>query len=140
MDETTGLLQTFIGSSSPNKSLAGWIGSFGTLDFIEDLKSPVLLAADGTSATLVWTYIGASDSRPAIAPDQWDVGFVLGKSSAIELVLEKQHFETNNFTNYGEDERLGAFADYGVNLLEFQDGTDTKINSGSMVVLWNRNA
>ena len=139
MDETTGLLQTFIGSSSPNKSLAGWIGSFGTLDFIEDLKSPVLLAADGTSAVLVWTYIGASDSRPAIATDQWDVGFVLGEGSVIELVLEKQHFETNNFTNYGQDERLGAFADYGVNLLEFQDGADAKINSGSIVCLWNRN-
>lgn len=139
MDETSGLLETFMNSSSPNKALTGFVGSYGTLDFIEDLKSPVLLADDGTSSTLVWTYVGANDSRPTIATDQWDVGFALGQGAIAELILEKQHFETNNFTNYGQDEHLGAFADYGVNLLQFQDGTDAKINSGSIVCLWNRN-
>lgn len=138
MDETTGLLSTFVGSSSPNKSLSGWIGSYGMLDFIEDLKSPVLLATDGTSSVLTWTYVAANDSRPAVAAKQWDVGFALGEGALAELILEKQHFETNNFTEYGKDENLGAFTTYGVNLLEFQDGSDNKVNSGSIVCLWNR--
>ena len=140
MDEDTGLLKHFSSSSQPEKALKGWIGSYMQFDFVEDLRSPVLLATDGASSSLTWTYVGADDSRPALATDQWDVGFVLGKGAICELVIEKQHFETDDFTEYGREEKLGAFADYGCNANEFQDGTDAKINQGSIVVLWNRNA
>lgn len=135
MDETTGLLKHFSTSSMPEKALKGWIGSYGKIHFVEDLRAPAIIADDsGTSIT--WTYTSVADSRPAAGADTWDVGFVLGKGAILELELEKTHYEKDLTTEYGRDLRLGVFCNYGMQTIEYANGTDARINQGSAVVFY----
>ncbi len=136
MDETTGLGKHFSQSSKPEMALKGWIGTYGRIDFVEDIRSPRLTATDGSSSVLVWTYTTVNDSRPATGADIWDVSFVLGENAAIEYELEALHLEDDPTVEYGREKRTAAFANYGVNLLEYAGATDVRDNFGSAIAVW----
>lgn len=135
---TAGLLATFNTSSAPEKALTGWFGKYEKFHLVEDLRSPTLLADDaGTDIT--FTYTTVNDSRPAAGADIWDVGFILAKGAIAELELETLHFERDLTVEYGRESRLGAFGNYGDQIIEYADGTDVRINQGSAVVIYDSN-
>jgi len=59
---------------------------------------------------------------------------VLGGDAAIELELEAYHLEKDDTVEYGREDRSAAFANYGVQLIEWADGTDVRTNYGSAIV------
>jgi len=136
MDEDSGLGKVFKNSTESMKSLKNWIGEWSRFVFVEDFRNSVLTATDGASSTLVWSYTTVDDSRPTVGADKWDVGYVLGMDALIELELEALHLEKDNTVEYGREQRTGAFANYGDQLLEWADGTDVRRNYGSAVVLY----
>ncbi len=136
MDTTSGLGSLFMASGEPSMNLKNWIGEWGRLMFVEDQRSSMLTATDSTSATLVWTYTTVTDSRPAAAADGWDVAYLLGPDAVCELELEALHLEDDPTVEYGREKRTAAFANYGDQLMEWQDGTDVMKNYGSIVALF----
>jgi hypothetical protein len=136
MDEDSGLGKHFSQSSKPEMALKGWVGTYGRIHFVEDIRSPMLTATDGASSTLVWTYTTVNDSRPSTGADNWDVSIVLGADGAIEYELEALHLEDDPTVEYGREKRTAAFANYGVNLLEYAGATDVRDNFGSAIAIW----
>lgn len=134
MDENNGLLSTFNTSSQPEKALIGWFGRYEKFHLVEDLRSPMVTTAGATD--IIFTYTTVDDSRPAAGQDSWDVGFVLAKGAIAELELERLHFERDLTVEYGRESRLGAFGNYGDQIIEYLDGS-TRINQGSAIVLYN---
>lgn len=135
MDEDTGLGKHFSQSSKPEMALKGWIGTYGRFHFVEDTRSPMLTTTDGASSVLVFTYTTVDDSRPVPGDDKWDISFILGADAMIELELEALHMENDSTVEYGREKRTAAFANYGDQIIEWQDGTDIKRNYGCAVVI-----
>jgi len=134
MDDENGLGKYFIGSSKPEMVLPGWIGTYGRFHFVEDERSVVATMDPGANAGITFTYTTVDDSRPVAAADKHDIVMVLGGDAAIELELEAYHLEKDDTVEYGREDRTAAFANYGVQLLEWQDGTDVRTNYGSAIV------
>ena len=134
-DEDTGIGKLTLQSGAMS-NLKGWIGEWGRLVFVEDLRNPVLTTTDGASSTLVWNYTTVDDSRPSVGADQWDVSFVLGADAILELELEALHLEDDPTTEYGREKRTAAFANYGDQIIEWQDGTNVKRNYGSAIAIF----
>lgn len=136
MDEDTGILKHFSSSNQPEMALKGWFGTYGNFHLVEDLRSSMLTATNGSSSTLTWTYTTVNDSRPAVSTLNWDVAHVLGKGAIAELEIERPHFEKDLTQEYGRESRLAAFSNYGCSAVEYQLGTDDVLNQGSAVVLF----
>lgn len=136
MDEDTGLGKLTLQSGN-TMNLKNWITEWSRLIFVEDIRSPMLTATDGASSTLVWTYTSVDDSRPTVGADNWDVSFVLGADGVVEYEGEQLHLERDNTVEYGRENRVAAFANYGCQLLQWSDGTDVMLNYGSAIAIWN---
>jgi hypothetical protein len=135
MDPDTGILKHLSQSSKPEMATKGWFGTWGMFDLVEDVRSP-MMTADDAGTTIVWSYVSANDSRPVVAADNWDVAFVLGKGAVLEYEVEKMHYQTDTTNEYGRDHRLGAFADYGDQIIQYDNGTDDTLNYGSAVAVF----
>ena len=46
------------------------------------------------------------------------------------------HYERDLTEEYGRIDKLGAFANYGQNAVEYTNGTDVRVNQGSIVVIY----
>jgi len=134
MDDETGLGKYFQQSSKPEKVLPGWIGEYGRFVFVEDMRSPVAVVDPGANPGITFTYTTVDDSRPAIGANVHDIVMVLGGDAAVELELEAPHLKKDKTVEYGREDRTAAFANYGVQLLEWADGTDVRTNYGSAIV------
>lgn len=135
MDDDTGLGKYFQQSAKPEKVLPGWIGAYGRFVFVEDMRSATATVNPGANAGITFSYTTVDDSRPVAGTNVHDVVMVLGSSTAVELELEALHLEKDKTVEYGREDRTAAFANYGVQLIEWQDGTDVRTNYGSAIVL-----
>ena len=135
MDETTGIGKLTLNTTTNSMNLENWIGSWGSLEFIEDIRSTMLTRVDANNLTA--TYTTVDDSRPGTGTTNWDVSFILGADSAVELELEARHLERDNTVEYGREARVGAYANYGVQTLEWPNATDDMENYGSAIAVWH---
>jgi len=134
MDDEAGLGKYFQQSAKPEKVLPGWIGEYGRFVFVEDMRSVVATVNPGANAGITFTYTTVEDSRPVAGANKHDIVMVFGASAAVELELESLHLEKDPTVEYGREDRTAAFANYGVQLYEWQDGTDVRHNYGSAIV------
>jgi hypothetical protein len=133
MSEKDGLGGVFNQSGEPSMALRNWVGEWSSLMFVEDIRSPAILA---TSATLAVTYTSVDDSRPVAGAGIWDVSFLLGADAVLELELEPINMREDKSIEYGREGRTGAFTTYGDQIIEYSDGTDVMNNYGSAVALF----
>ena len=134
MDDETGLGKYFQQSSKPEKVLPGWIGEYGRFIFVEDMRSPAATMNPGANSDITFTYTTVDDSRPTVGTNVHDIVMVLGADAAVELELEAPHLKKDKTVEYGREDRTAAFANYGVQLLEWANGTDVRENYGSAIV------
>ena len=134
MDDETGLGKYFQQSAKPEKVLPGWIGEYGRFIFVEDMRAPAATMNPGANSDITFTYTTVDDSRPTVGTNVHDIVMVLGGDAAVELELEAPHLKKDKTVEYGREDRTAAFANYGVQLLEWADGTDVRTNYGSAIV------
>jgi hypothetical protein len=92
-------------------------------------------------AAVVFSYYepGNTDNRAVPSSNVWDVSFLLGRAALGLFTMEQLHFEDED-QDYGRIKSIGAFANYGYNLMQYNDSTpdtpsDTTLrNQGSMLV------
>ncbi|MCP3681115.1 MAG: hypothetical protein GY861_00355 [bacterium] len=135
MDESTGIGKLTINTTTNKYNLENWIGGWGSLEFVEDIRSPMITRV--SSSALTATYTTVDDSRPTVGTANWDVSYILGADAAVELELEMRHLERDNTVEYGREERVGAYANYGVQTLEWSNDTDDMKNYGSAIAVWS---
>jgi len=134
MDETVGIGKLTLNTTTNSMNLENWIGAWGSLEFVEDIRNSVITRVSASALTA--TYTTVDDSRPGVGVANWDVSYVLGADSAIELELEARHLERDNSVEYGREERVGAYSNYGVQTIEWSDDTDDMKNYGSAIAVW----
>jgi hypothetical protein len=124
-----------------NQSYVGFLFNWGPLMLIEDPRAPRVTITN-SSATVTFSYYepGNTDNRATPGTTVWDVSFLLGRAALGLFTMEQLHFEDED-QDYGRIKSIGAFANYGYNLMQYNDSTpetpsaSTLRNQGSMLVL-----
>ena len=123
-----------------NQAYVGFLFNWGPLMLIEDPRAPRVKITAGPAA-VVFSYYepGNTDNRAVPSSNVWDVSFLLGRAALGLFTMEQLHFEDED-QDYGRIKSIGAFANYGYNLMQYNDSTpdtpsDTTLrNQGSMLV------
>jgi len=135
MDPDSGIAKHWSQSNKPEMAIKGWIADFDIFHLVEDERAPIMVQ-DEDADSVTWTYTSVNDSRPVAGANNWDVAYVLGADAIMEYECEKLHYQIDDTNEYGRDHRVGAFATYGDQIIQYVKAEDTLINQGSAVVLF----
>lgn len=118
---SVGLVELFKYTEVQNFIKGNYLGTWGRLHLVEDVRSPTCKIAVAPSVTFKYKQPGrgATDGRDAAAADVAGVGMILGKGAIYHYQQEDTHWEQRIDENYGRVPGMGAFANYGYRSAEY---------------------